>query len=266
MSADPDPSAATPAEPAGPPVHGGFGDAMRRLGGVQKSGIGAPPYSRWVNRRVGRWLAAVAYVRGLVPNQVTVISACSTFAGLALIALIEPRWWLGLVTCFLLLLGYALDSADGQLARLRGGGSKSGEWLDHVVDATKVCILHSVVLISFYRFIEDPSPYLLVVPLGYQAVSSIFFFSFILIDQLRKEARRGQPPPTAPKAGPGMIQTAVALPTDYATLCLCFALFGWQQVFIPVYSVLFALNALILVGALARWWREMRALDRAAAS
>ena len=29
---------------------------------AQKSGAGAPPYSRWVNRRVGRVLAALAYV------------------------------------------------------------------------------------------------------------------------------------------------------------------------------------------------------------
>ncbi len=82
------------------------------------------------------------------------LSACCTFSALTMVALISPQWWLGLLVCGLLLLGYALDSADGQLARLLGAGSKRGEWLDHTVDATKVSVLHGTVLISFYRFTD----------------------------------------------------------------------------------------------------------------
>lgn len=264
MTAEPGPPSRHSAGPIESTVQGAFREALLRLGLVQKSGRGAPPYSRWVNRRVGRWLAAGAYVRGLTPNQVTAISACCTFAGIALIALVEPRWWLGLATCALLLLGYALDSADGQLARLRGGGSKSGEWLDHVVDATKVCVLHSAVLVSFYRFTIEPAPIILLAPLAYQAVSSVFFFSFILIEQLRKETRNGVDTRTGRRTGSSLIQSTIAFPTDYATLCLSFILFGWRSAFIAVYVALLALNALILVGALLRWWRELRALDRGA--
>src|SRR5690554_2860599 len=116
----------------------GYRAIVQRLASAQKPGRGAPPYSRWVNRRLGRWLAAAAFLARLTPDAVTAISALTTLSGLVLVALVAPTWWLGPLVAFLLLLGYALDSADGQLARLRGGGTKSGEWLDHVVDAAKI--------------------------------------------------------------------------------------------------------------------------------
>ena len=38
----------------------------------------------------------------------------------------------------LLVLGYMLDSCDGQLARVSGKTSKFGEWLDHSLDIVKI--------------------------------------------------------------------------------------------------------------------------------
>ena len=70
-------------------------DALIRLRSAQKPGTGAPPYSRWINRRLGRVFAAVAYRVGLTPNAVTAISALFTFTGLALIALLPPEPWDG---------------------------------------------------------------------------------------------------------------------------------------------------------------------------
>ena len=236
------------------------GEALRRLSTAQKPSAGAPPYSRWVNRRLGRLLASVAAAVGLRPNQVTVLSACCTFSALALVALVTPNWWLGILVSVLLLLGYALDSADGQLARLLGGGSRSGEWLDHVVDAAKVSVLHGVVLISFYRF-TDASDLQLLVALGYQAVASMFFFGMILIDQIRRAGPSISQPSS--RRGKELLQTAIALPTDYAVLCLSFALLGWRRGFRVVYSTLFVLNALLLIAAMVRWWRQVGALDRA---
>ncbi len=243
-----------------------FSRAMAQLGTVQKPARGAPPYTRWVNRWIGRRMAAAAYVRGLTPNQVTVTSAVLTFSALALVALVRPRWWLGPVVAVLLLAGYALDSADGQLARLRGGGSRSGEWLDHVVDAAKLSVLHLVVVISLYRF-TDASDIVLLVPLGYAAVANLFFFCLILIDKLRHAAATPSTT-TGEVAGPGghgVAQTIAATPADYATLCLCFALFGWYTAFVVAYTVLFGLNAAVLIVGLVRWWRQLRELDRVAA-
>lgn len=238
-------------------------DAYSQLLRSQKPNRGAPPYSRWINRPLGRLFASVAYVCRLTPNQVTVLSALSSFSGLAALALISPRWWLGIAVGFLLILGYALDAADGQLARLRGGGSVAGEWLDHVVDATKICVLHAVVAISIYRFGPRDGA-LLLVPLAYEAVACIFFFSFILVDKLRRE--HSTRTSAAQPSGDGLFQTLVALPTDYGLLCLTFMIFGWRSGFLILYGAMFAANAVVLIGVLVKWWMELKALDRAIAN
>jgi len=239
-----------------------YRDIVRQLATAQKPGRGAPPYSRWINRPLGRLIAAGAFMVGRTPNQVTMASAASTLVALVLVAVVQPSWWLGLLVTFLLLLGYAFDSADGQLARLRGGGSKSGEWLDHVVDAFKIVLFHGVILISFYRFGSDLPSTVLFIPLGFIVVSSVFFFAMILTDQLRRiaSAERGQTY-TKPSGGGGRLQSTVAIPTDYAVLCLMFVLFGWLGAFVVVYLALLVANAVILVAVLARWWRELRAID-----
>ena len=65
----------------------GLEETLRRLRAAQKGHArGAPAYSVYVNRRIGRLLAAFAFRAGLSPNQVTALSALHTFAGIALIA------------------------------------------------------------------------------------------------------------------------------------------------------------------------------------
>ncbi len=242
-----------------------YRSTLARMSAAQKPGRGAPPYSRWVNRRFGRLLGAAAYLLGLTPNQVTMISALFTASALVLVIVVTPAWWLGILVAFLLLFGYALDSADGQLARLRGGGSKSGEWLDHVVDATKIGVMHSAVLISFYRFSGERGG-ILVVPLVFMVASFVFFFGMILTDQLRRAAAaEAGVTYSKPSGGGGALQTLVALPTDYAVLCLSFVLLGAHVVFVVVYILLAAAQTLITAGVLVRWWRELRRADAAAA-
>ncbi len=237
---------------------GRFRATVNRLQVAQKPGRGAPPYSRWVNRRLGRYIAAAGFMRNVTPNQMTATSAFFTLIGVVLIATIRPVWWLGPLVCLFLVLGYACDAADGQLARLYGGGSPAGEWLDHVVDATKICLLHSVVLFSLYQHSGIRSGFLLV-PLGYQAVASVFFFTFILMEKLRQGLGREGHRSGSGSSGSGLLQTLVAAPTDYGVLCLTFLTIGWTQVFLPVYTAMFCLNLLVLAGALLRWWRELRA-------
>jgi phosphatidylglycerophosphate synthase len=246
-----------------------YRETLALMGGsnVQKPGRGAPPYSRWVNRRLGRWWAAAAYIRGFTPNQVTIVSAIGTFTALALVIFVPPFWWLGILVAVLLLLAYSLDSADGQLARLRGGGSKSGEWLDHVVDATKIGVLHSAVLISFYRFSGAKDSLILLIPLGYMVAQFVFFFGMMLTDQLRRAgAAEAGETYAKPSGSGGRLQTLVAIPTDYAVLCLAFVLLGFHPAFVVVYFLLFAAETLVTAAVLVRWWRELRRIDAAAAA
>ena len=144
---------------------------LRRLSGAQKGAAGAPAYSRFVNRKLGRLLAALAFHAGLTPNAVTGISALFTATAIALLALVAPSWGLGLAVTGCLVVGYAFDAADGQLARLRGGGSPAGEWLDHMVDAAKIASLHLALLIGLYRFEPEARGAWLLLPLGFSVVS-----------------------------------------------------------------------------------------------
>ena len=52
------------------------------LASAQKPGAGVPAYLRWVNRPLGRRAAAAAYVPGLTPNAVTLLSGVCSLAGL----------------------------------------------------------------------------------------------------------------------------------------------------------------------------------------
>jgi phosphatidylglycerophosphate synthase len=239
----------------------GLRATLQRLSGAQKGAVGAPAYSRFVNRRLGRYFAALAYHAGLTPNAVTAISACFTAVGIGLLALVPPSGPMGVAVAGFLALGYALDSADGQLARLRGGGSPAGEWLDHMVDAAKACSLHLAVLIGMYRFETVPPGLLLLVPLGYCVVDSVLYFGTMLNDALRAQhGVRTRAQQTGER--PGVARSLLVLPTDYGLLCCIFVLFGAPTFFVPVYTFLFVAMTGFLVLASIKWFTEMSRLPR----
>ena len=235
-------------------------DTVRRLSSAQKTAArGAPPYSVYINRRVGRYLAAGAYRLGLSPNNVTAISAGFTFCAIGLLAIGEPSWWLGIVVWLLLATGYAFDSADGQVARLRGGGSPSGEWLDHVVDSIKISTLHLAVLITMFTHFPLTSSAWLLVPIGFTAVAAVSFFAMILNDLLKAKHAEAAPLSTAPRT---FVRSLLGVPTDYGVLCLAFVLLGAPLAFLGLYSLLFVANTAYLALALGKWFRDMTALGR----
>jgi phosphatidylglycerophosphate synthase len=232
---------------------------LRRLAAAQKGATGAPAYSRFVNRPLGRLFAALAFHAGLTPNAVTALSAACTTTGIALLALAPPSVSTGLAVAVSLVLGYALDAADGQLARLRGGGSPAGEWLDHVVDAAKASGLHLAVLIGWYRADVVDEVWLLV-PLGYCLVDAVTYFATMLNEALR--ARHGAATRAQPTAGRvGVGRSLLTLPTDYGLLACVFVLSGVPSLFVPTYTVLFLAAAAFLALASVKWFREMGRLS-----
>lgn len=239
---------------------GGYRWALTELNQRQKTSKGAPAYSRYVNRPLGRRLAALAYQLNMTPNGVTAVSALCTFSGIALIAGLAPSWQQGIGVAGLLVLGYALDSADGQLARLQDSGSPAGEWLDHVVDSVKTALLHLAVLVSFYRFTDlDQRWYL--VAMSFQVVACVQFFAMILTDQLR---RLNQGTKTHFLRGSGKsspLYSLAVLPTDFGLMCLVLGLMFWQPGFLAIYSLLLIANFLFIVLALSKWYREVRSFD-----
>ncbi|WP_327329955.1 CDP-alcohol phosphatidyltransferase family protein [Streptomyces sp. NBC_01208] len=238
----------------------GTGTVLRELRGAQKSSKGVSLYSRYVNRPAGRLLAAGAYRTGLSPNQVTIISALFTFASIVAVGLVEPSWWLGVAVYAGLAVGFAFDSADGQLARLTGRGGPDGEWLDHVVDCAKMILVHSAVLISFHRFGALPGEGWLLLPLGFLFVAVLTFCAGLLREQLGKAAARTARAATGPGVPVSRIRAVALLPADYGVFCLVFLLFGVPGAFRAGYAALAAVHTVFLVAFLVKWFRELKAL------
>lgn len=245
------------AQPSVPAVS--FRHSLERLKTVQKSSRGAPFYSLVINRPLGRFFAAGAHQVGLTPNQVTLISAAFTFTGIVLIAVLRPGPLAALLVTATLVLGYALDASDGQLARLRGGGTLSGEWLDHSIDSVKIATLHLAVLVAAYRWFDVPRWWLLV-PLAFTAAYVVHFFGMLLTDLLTRvrSAQTEVPPVTA---APSRVMSVLKLPTDYGFLCLSFLLLTWPMAFAVVYTgfafAMLGYTALVL----PRWYGRLKKLD-----
>lgn len=227
-----------------------FAEALHSLRQAQKPSTGVSLYSRWINRPLGRVFAATAASLGIGPNGVTAISALVTSGGLMLLILAPAATATGLAVAVLLVLGFALDSADGQVARLTGTSSAAGEWLDHVVDAGKMVAVHGAVLIGLWR--DGAEPLWAGIALGYQLVSVVFFAALTLFPLLRRGGREAPGQPSA-------LRAAMLLPADYGILALAFVLWGIQPAFLVVYTALFVATTLIAAALCAKWFRGLSA-------
>lgn len=238
------------------PAGHGFASLMNRLGSAQKSAVGVPAYMRYVNRRAGGVLAVVSYLLGLSPAQVTGISAGMSFAAIATTALVAPSPLVASLVSAALLLGFAFDSADGQLARLQGGGSPAGEWLDHVVDAIRSSSLHAAVAISLYRFAGLDHAVLLL-PLAFGIISLTHYFAMMLRDQLRRQVAGIGARPMHDPSPASAIRAMALLPLDYGSLCLAFLFLSHPRIFVSLYGVLLAFTAAFAVYSLSKAYREL---------
>lgn len=101
--------------------------------------------SWWTNHLSVRLACAfvVVFVRiGVSPNTVTVLSAITSIGGAALVLWSGGARWAAAVFAIAAQVGYALDGADGILARVTGTGSMFGGWLDLTLDrAVHVAVL-----------------------------------------------------------------------------------------------------------------------------
>ncbi|MER6995598.1 CDP-alcohol phosphatidyltransferase family protein [Streptomyces sp. NPDC000410] len=230
-----------------------FAKVLRLLSTAQKSAKGVSVYARYVNRPAGRLLAAAAYRIGVTPNQVTALSAVFTFSALITVATVPPGPTMAFGVFLALSLGFALDSADGQLARSRQSGSTLGEWLDHVLDCAKLATVHMVVLISFGRFFDLSNPLYLLAPMAFQLVTIVVFFAGILAEQLQRKQeweRKPQQPPSA-------LRSLLLLPVDYGVLCVSFLFLGNRDFFLDLYVVLLVANVLFMAAFLVKQYREL---------
>lgn len=238
-----------------------FRTNLAALRSAQKPSAGTPAYSRYVNRPLGRVVAAFGHSFGLTPNQATAISASMTGLAIVLLATMSPGWQLAVAVPLLLAGGYVMDSVDGQLARLRRRSTTSGEWLDHSVDCCKTVCLHLAVLISWYQYPPVDSDTVLLIPIGFQVVDVLSFFGLILMPLLRKLYASERPAPSGTPKKEHPLRPWLLLPADYGAAVWMFALLAWPALFMSAYSAVFAVNVVLLLLAGRKWWRELRAID-----
>ncbi|OWP20791.1 hypothetical protein CBF90_15140 [Microbacterium sp. AISO3] len=227
-----------------------FGDAWGSLRQAQKGKRGVSLYSRWVNRPLGRVFAAAAASAGIGPNAVTAVSALATVAGLVVIGAVPATVASGVAASALLVVGFALDAADGQVARLTGASSRAGEWLDHVVDAGKMVGVHAAVLIGFTAGGRSGGAWMLL-PLAYALVSVVLFSGLTLYALLAPRSSAAPPPST--------LRAVLLLPADYGVLAVAFVLWGTPEVFVIVYAALLLATAGVTVLLTRKWFRSLSA-------
>jgi phosphatidylglycerophosphate synthase len=230
----------------------------RLVAGV-RGRAGVSIYGRQVNRRLGGALARVAFRLGLRPNHVTGLSGLTSALAVATLVLVRPSLVSGIVVWFLVVLAYALDSADGQLASLRGGGTPAGEWFDHTLDAGRVVAMHSAVLVMTYRFYDSRT--VSVLPLVYLLVASVMFAAVTLAEILLRGHREDEPPADAAPAI--TLRGLLLLPLDWGIIALSFLFIGSQSAFPAVYGALLVLTIIIGAALFVKWFRQLSALSAA---
>jgi phosphatidylglycerophosphate synthase len=178
-----------------------------------------------------------------------------------MLAALPPDWVTALLVTAALVVGYALDAADGQLARLRGVGTLAGEWLDHIIDSVKIATLHLAVLINLYRFFSVDVAWLFV-PLVFAAVYVVHFFGMLLTDLLARTQAIADSSVTS--SGPqSSLMSILKLPTDYGVLCISFLLLAVPKAFLVVYTALAAAMLAYTVLVLPKWYARVDRLDYA---
>ncbi|XJV90332.1 CDP-alcohol phosphatidyltransferase family protein [Glutamicibacter creatinolyticus] len=192
----------------------------------------------------------------MTPNQVTLSSMVISFAGIALIAWGPPNIAMCLTAVLLLLLGYALDSADGQLARLLGTGGPAGEWLDHVVDALRLPAFHLGVAVGLYLRPEAQT-WTVGLAAGFALLASTWFIGQLLAEKL------GPSHIEAPGGNAPAWVSFLKQPYDVSTTFFTILFLPWLEVFLLVYGALFIFTFAVACVSL---WRKHAWLAQSASA
>ena len=162
-----------------PQTRATFRESFNQLKQAQKTRKGVPLYLLYVNRPAGRAVAAALRHTRLTPNHVTLAGAVLTYGSLVWLAFGATANLSSALVGVLLAVGYILDSADGQLARLQGASSAFGEWLDHALDNGRITVMH-IAAFCFLARTTDYNHILLAAACGlFLLASSCIFFSMV---------------------------------------------------------------------------------------
>ena len=239
-----------------------FRTRFDELRSAQKRRTGVPLYTLLVNRPVGRVIAA-ATPRTVTPNGLTLIGAAFTYGALiALLAFADASPWSALVGVALVI-GFFFDSADGQLARLRGAGSASGEWLDHVLDSGRIAFLHIATLGYLLRTAAIPTWLAFTLTSVFLLAAVVIFFGGTLFEKLTTTM------PDRTVTSKSLRRSFIMLPVDTGVTCLFYVLLPFPLVFAVVYALATLAKCAVAAVLLGKWFATLRSQDadrRAAAA
>ena len=231
-------------------------EAWQALASAQKPRAGALPYTLFVNRPIGRVLAVTSYKIRLSPDHITLISAAITYASFIYMVTLGYRTLTAsAIGVALLLVGYALDSADGQLARLAQKQTVAGEWLDHTADNIKIAMFHISIVVVIFQIGTNVNAITLYALLLIGVLNSGRFFSTMLKEQLRKRANEVSSVLTNLK---GILLSPFF---DYGLMCFIF-LFSPTGLLFSVYAVWGGLTMLLCVIAFYRSYQQLSNLKK----
>lgn len=112
----------------------------------RKFAAGGPPVTWLFSQRLGAVLAWLGFQLRLSPSMVTLLAGFCAILGAALYALLPTSLDAAWLSFILLQCAYALDCADGQLARATGRSSELGAWLDVFMDFLGIVSLSFAIL------------------------------------------------------------------------------------------------------------------------
>jgi len=222
---------------------------------LQKGSKGTPAYTRYINRWFGKVFASFLGCFKVSPNAISLTSGLLTIIAFVSFLLFKEITFLtSFLLVILLLFAYALDSADGQLARLLKKQSKKGEWLDHTLDAIKIPFGHGVAIILIVQK-TDFEGFLLIFYLFLLSLASARFFSNILktklIDYKSKPEKKDNP-------RIDLLRSILLLSGDYAVFISFFTLTFNPKLFFITYTVWGFLTIFLSIIGLLKTWRSFK--------
>jgi phosphatidylglycerophosphate synthase len=219
---------------------------------------GTTLYSWHVNYRLGALVARPLLSTRATPNQLTLLAmlvnlAASVYVGLAgraslAVAAVALVGWQ---------LGYALDCADGQLARARGASSPFGAWLDQCADfVSHVAVLTAMaVVLSHAPWMTAPRAAALAGIVG--GANLFVLFATSQYNSLLGET--GDVERHADRGRRGWLRRFEGLRelTDYGAFALVAALcLPWPHALLVVVVAAGMFHAAAVVGQIALNWRR----------
>jgi phosphatidylglycerophosphate synthase len=214
-------------------------------------------YTRYVNRNAAIPLTYTFWRLGTHPNMVSVFSSAVTHTALVLLLVVGVSIPIAVTAYVLLVLGYMLDSCDGQLARVSGKTSKFGEWLDHTLDVVKLLTFNlTLSYLLIIHAIEGTLSWDLV--LGAIVLNLVLqpahFFAIILKSFLFDDERASDQHNVSTLHRAGGMLRLLRNGADYGLFMLIVLLLPFIEVFLYVYLAYGLFYLLLFLGHSARMY------------